>query len=374
MPTPPRIKYASVDELRLDPTNPRLGRRIASPKLSQEKVLDIMSDWTLEELAESFLSNGFWPQEALIAVKENLYGESSLVVVEGNRRLAALKYLERAVEGDHASKRWANLIAGRKVPKELFESVPYILMSNREKVATYLGFRHVTGIKEWNPAEKAEYIAKLIEGHDLSYEDVRRQIGSKTPTVRQHYISYRLLLQMEQNEDVSIEAVEEKFSVLYLSLRTQGAQSYLHIDIQASPSKAKNPVPKAHLKNLTNFAGWLFGDEKHPPLFTDSRNVDNFGKVLESTQAVEYLERTTNPRFELACRKAGVGEDDIVDLISGASDNIQLALTDAFSFRKSLSVQKVVRRLGTDVTALLNIFPAVKKEVLEEMQEDAGTA
>ncbi len=374
MPTAPRIQYESVDELQLDPTNPRLGRRVASPKLSQEKVLDIMSDWTLEELAESFLSNGFWPQEALIAVKEDLYGKSSLVVVEGNRRLAALKYLQSAVDGDHASKRWEKLVAGRKVPKELFDSVPYILMPSRQQVASYLGFRHVTGIKEWNPAEKAEYIAKLIEENDLSYEDVRRQIGSKTPTVRQNYISYRLLLQMGQHEDVSIEAVEEKFSVLYLSLRTQGAQSYLHIDIQAPPSKARNPVPKAHLKNLANFARWLFGDEKHPPLFTDSRNVDNFGKVLENTEAVEYLERTENPRFEMALRKAGVGEDEIIDLISGASDNIQLAQTDAFRYRKSSSVQKVVRRLGTDVTALLNVFPAVKKEVLEEMEEDAGTA
>lgn len=374
MPTAPRIEYASVDQLQLDPTNPRLGRRVASPKLLQDKVLDMMSDWTLDELAESFLSNGFWPQEALIAVKENLYGKSGLVVVEGNRRLAALKFLQRAVDGNHPSKRWANLIAGRKVPKELFDEVPYILISSREKVASYLGFRHVTGIKEWNPAEKAEYIAKLIEDHKLSYEDVRRQIGSKAPTVRQHYISFRLLLQMEQEEDVSIEAVEEKFSVLYLSLRTQGAQSYLHIDIQASPDKAKHPVPKPHLRNLANFARWLFGDEKHEPLFTDSRNVDNFGKILESSDAVEYLERTENPRFELALRKAGVGEDEIVDLISGASDNIQLALTNAFSYRKSKPVQKAARRLGTDMTALLNVFPAVKADVLEEMQEDAGTA
>lgn len=374
MPTPPRIEYASVDELLLDPTNPRLGRRDASRKLTQEKVLDIMSDWTLEELAESFLSNGFWPQEALIAVKEELYGKQSLVVVEGNRRLAALKYLQRAVAGDPSSKRWTNLLAERKVPKTLFESVPYILMPGRDKVASYLGFRHVTGIKEWNPAEKAEYIAKLIEDHKLSYEEVRRQIGSKAPTVRRHYISYRLLLQMEQQGDVLVEAVEEKFSVLYLSLRTQGAQSYLHIDIQAPPDKAKNPVPKAHLENLVNFARWLFGDEEHAPLFTDSRNVDNFGKILQSTEAVEYLERTENPRFELALRKAGVGEDEIINLIARASDNIQLALTDAFSYRKSKSVQKAVRRLGTDVTAILNVFPAIKNEVLEEMQEDAGTA
>ena len=374
MPTAPRIEYASIDDLLLDPTNPRLGRRVASPKLSQEKVLDIMSDWTLDELAESFLMSGFWPQEAVITVKEKLYGQSHFVVVEGNRRLAALKNLKMAVDGKQPSKYWTGLVAGKTVPKALFDSVPYILVANRKDVSSYLGFRHVTGIKEWNPAEKAEYIAKLIDDDNLSFEDVRKQIGSKAPTVRQHYISYRLLLQMEQQEDVSIEAVEEKFSVLYLSLRTQGVQKYLHIDIQAPPEKAKTPVPKAHLENLVNFSRWLFGDDKHAPLFTDSRNVDNFGKILESDAAVEYLERTPDPRFELAYRKAGVGEQDVIDLIAGASDNIQLALTEAHVFRKSTQVQKTVRRLCTDTAALVNVFPMIKADVLKEMQEDAGSA
>lgn len=100
MPTAPKIEYESVDNLFLDPTNPRLGRHIASPKLPLEKVMEIMSDWTLDELAESFLQRGFWPQEALIVVEEKLYGQSHLVVVEGNRRLAALKYLKLAAEGN----------------------------------------------------------------------------------------------------------------------------------------------------------------------------------------------------------------------------------------------------------------------------------
>ncbi len=89
---------------------------------------------------------------------------------------------------------------------------------------------------------------------------------------------------------------------------------------------------------------------------------------------MEYLERTPDPRFELAYRKAGVGEQDVIDLIAGASDNIQLALTEAHVFRKSVRVQKTVRRLCTDTTALLNVFPMLKAEVLKEMQEDAGSA
>ncbi len=64
-----------------------------------------MTNWTLDELAESFLKSGFWPNEALLVIKEKLGGKEQLVVVEGNRRLAALKYLREAIEGRPASRK-----------------------------------------------------------------------------------------------------------------------------------------------------------------------------------------------------------------------------------------------------------------------------
>lgn len=374
MATAPRIDYVHVDKLYLDPTNPRLGRNVASADLSQEKIIDEMKDWTLDELAVSFLESGFWPQEALIVIRESLYGQEHYVVVEGNRRLAALKLLQQAIKGENKSKRWADIIDGKILPENFFDSIPYIEVIDRKAVSAYLGFRHVTGIKEWNPAEKAQYITKLIETEGLSYEDVRRKIGSKTPTVRQNYIAYKLLRQMEQQDGIAINKVEEKFSVLYLSLRTHGVQQYLHINLQAAPDQAVTPVPQEHTDNLVKFALWLFGNEKRPPLFTDSRYVDQFGKILESEDAIEYLERTDDPRWEVAFRKAGIGEQELIDFIEGASDSIQQALTEVHLFKRSEKIHKVVIRFGKDAAALLAYFPDIRNEVLKEMQEDAGIA
>ena len=92
------LKYAKLDELYLDPKNPRLGRHHVNVRLSQEEVLDLMRDWVLDELAVSYLESGFWTHEALLVTREELDGESRFVVVEGNRRLAALKYLHAAVK------------------------------------------------------------------------------------------------------------------------------------------------------------------------------------------------------------------------------------------------------------------------------------
>lgn len=351
------IRYEDEQNLCLDPMNPRLGRENTARDVTQEKVLSLMEDWTLDELATSFLENGFWPQEALIVVEEKLYGKPQKVVVEGNRRLAALRLLRKAVDGKAVSRKWTELVEGKKPAKTLFERVPYLIAASRDEVDAFLGFRHVTGIKEWHPAEKAEFIAKLIEKRDLDYEAVRKKIGSKTSSVRQHYISYRLLLQMEDRDEIALEKVEQKFSVLYLSLRTDGVQKYLHIDIKADPDKAKRPVPQSRLKALAYFAQWLFGDEKNPPLFSDSRYVDSFGKILESPKAVDYLERTQSPSFDFALRVAGADEPELVDLLESAADSIELALGRVHLHAKSEKMRKAVDRVVIDAEQLRKIFP-----------------
>lgn len=361
-----QIEYASVGALKLDPMNPRLGRGNTGPDVRQSTILDLMKDWTLDELAVSFLESGFWPQEAVLVVREKLYGKDALVVVEGNRRLAALKFLQRAVDGERVDRRWKEIVAESTPPTELFKRVPYIEIGSRKEVEAFLGFRHVTGIKEWKPAEKAEYIAKLIEGSKLTYSQVMRKIGSKTPTVRQNYISYRLLLQMENQEEISVEHVEDKFSVLFLSLRTEGVKRYLDIDIQAEPLAARVPVPDDHLRELANFALWLFGSPTRLPIVKDSRQVDQFGQILLSKKAVEYLERTSRPSFDVAYQLAGGDEPEVVRLVEEAADNVAAALSRAHRYAKSKKLRKAAQRLGEDVLQLVSLFPGLRDELLDE--------
>ena len=360
------IEYTSLDNLLLDPMNPRLGRSNTGQNVSQDTVLDLMKNWNLDELAVSFLESGYWPQEAVLVVEERLYEKDCLVVVEGNRRIAALMQLRAAIGGNPTSQKWAELAKSKKAPVNLFEQIPYIRVDSRADVEAFLGFRHVTGIEQWKPAEKAQYIAKMIDEHGMTYEEVMRKIGSRTTTVRQNYITYRLLLQMEDRDDISIKRVEKEFSVLFLSIRTSGSQSYLHIDITADPKKAKKPVPQSRLKALSNYSRWVFGDDKTLPLFTDSRMVDRFGAILESKESVEYLERTEKPNFDVAYRIAGGDEPEIANLINQAADNIELALSRVHTYKKSKKIQKAVERLGGDAVQLLTLFPQIYDSIKQE--------
>ena len=219
------IKYVATEELKLDPKNPRL--REDQHGLSQPELLEAMTDWGLEEIGASVVESGFWAHEALLVVREKLAPkskETSIIVVEGNRRLAAVRLLLAARAGQPSSPRWGKLasdLTGAAVEK--LKKLPTIQAEDRSDIDSFLGFRHVTGIKQWEPHEKAAFIAKLVDG-GLSYEDVMRRIGSKTPTVRQNYIALKLFRQLEELEEVAVEKVRNKFSVLFLSLRSSGTQ------------------------------------------------------------------------------------------------------------------------------------------------------
>ena len=313
----------------LDARNPRLGRAEREDAFSAEDVYKKMQAWSLEELATSFLESGFWPHEAVLCVKEDIDGEDRLVVVEGNRRIAALMRLEKTYDGDEKSRKWLQLIEGTNKPDNLFDRVPYILLESRNEIDAFLGFRHVTGIKEWAPPEKAGFIAKLIEENDLSYREVMRKIGSRTDTVERNYIAFCILRQMEEMEGLDITEVEKRFSVLFLSLRNKSIKNFLGVETKfgVEPNGVRPPVDDDHIDNLREYTLWLFGDNNTPPVVHDSRDVDRFGRVLASEQGLEYMRTVKRPDLEQAYIASGGDKEEVYDLISTAAYSLQQALS-----------------------------------------------
>ena len=362
-----KLQYAILDDLYLDAQNPRLDHHQMNANLSQEEILEMMNDWVLDELAISYLESGFWTHEALLVVKEPLDGEQRLVVVEGNRRLAALIYLRRAINGEKVTKKWSLLVEGREIQEKLFNEIPYIQIDSRQEIEAFLGFHHdATGIKQWSLEQKAQYITKLIDERGMSYEDVKRKIGSKaTSTIQRYYLAQRLLLQMEAClEDFSVEDAEGRFSILFLSLRMPSVQKYLGIDISTDSKVVQTPVPKTCLDSLANFALWLFGSQQHPPLFTDSRYLDNFGRILENPESIQYLENSKRPNFNYAFQLAGGDESEIISLINSAGDNIAIALSHIHHYKDSPEMQRAVKRLAVDCKELLDRSPNFHEESL----------
>lgn len=328
------LAYLAVDALKLDPQNPRLGRDRRRSGLDQDALLAEMTSWTLEELVDSFAqSGGFWTQDALIAVEETVDGQATgkYIVIEGNRRLASIKLLQGALDKSIAQPpRWLSERLATFHPSlsdELFTKLPVLIADKREDVLAYLGFRHVTGIKQWRPAEKAEFITSLVDDQKMTYKEVSRQIGSRSDTVRQNYTAFKMLLQMEEMEDFDWSEVEERFSLLFLSIRSEGTRDFLGVELKGDSPKSEQPIPKEKTQNAESFVTWLFGTKEKRAIVGDSRNVDRFGSILSEPRAVDYLKSSARPDFETAYALTA-SADLVIDPLNEAARHIRLALSE----------------------------------------------
>src|SRR6266487_2693435 len=82
------IKRLSVTSLLLDPQNPRLPQ--SGGGLTQRQIIDeLVTHDAVYELAKDISTQGYFPTEILLGVQDS----DQVIVIEGNRRLAALKLL-----------------------------------------------------------------------------------------------------------------------------------------------------------------------------------------------------------------------------------------------------------------------------------------
>ena len=185
-----------------------------------------------------------------------------------------------------------------------------------------------------------------------------RQIGSKTPTVQRNYIAYSILIQMEETEGLDIGKVENKFSVLFLSLARSDVHEFLGIKekFEVPPSQVKPPVSADFIQNLKEYSRWLFGDEENAPVVTDSRQVDKFAKVLVSEEGLAYLRAVTRPSLEKAFVIAGGDQEELYELISTAAYNVEEALSSIHRYSDDKNLIRIVQRLSENVSQINRIF------------------
>lgn len=355
------LRFASITKLYLDPLSPRIGRNCMEVAASQEQLLEWMLAWKLDELGRSYLANrGFWTYEPLLVAVEPIYQQKRAhVVIDGNRRLAALRCLKNAVEGQPLSKKWEQIAAEATIPKALFSKIPYVVADSRDEAKDSQGFRHVTGIKQWDADEKAGFIVQLVDGDNLSYDQVARKIGVSTSAVRQHYIAFHIRSQIEQHVvEIPRESTGCRFVVLYDSIQKTGVQAYLGLNLNAAPKAARTPIQKNRLPQLAFFSRWIYGTHTTEPLVTEPRMISDFGKILESEAATKYLEETEAPIFDVALLFTDCDQRVILHLVNSAREQIEETLRTINLLKPSPDLQRIVTRFKNDARRLLSMTEA----------------
>jgi hypothetical protein len=158
----------SPQDLYLDHENPRLVEEIGPSRSQDEIIRHIWKQFDAAEIALSIAHNGFFKHEPLYAIREG----RRLVVIEGNRRLAAVKILlDRELQGrldirDSPS-------TSSRIASDL-STLPVIVTTRRD-VWQFIGVKHVNGPSVWRSEAKAEYVRRV---HDHWVKRIRDAAGA----------------------------------------------------------------------------------------------------------------------------------------------------------------------------------------------------
>ncbi|HEV2033233.1 MAG TPA: hypothetical protein VGU71_03380 [Candidatus Dormibacteraeota bacterium] len=277
------IQQIEVDRLTFDPLNPRLPRTVDGH--SKSAVLKwMLEDASLLELMNSIGIQGYFPGEPLVVVPGP---QSRLIVVEGNRRLAAVLLLA------HPSTAGTRRTAVQTIAAEAAfrpDVLPCVVFASRDEVIDYLGYRHVTGIKEWEPLAKARYVEQLLGAGHAKGKDplaiVARKIGSKRSYLARLMGALTLYDYATAREIVGSNGLDESeinFSFITLALGYPSIRGFAGLsDDSSSVHGAK--------ENVRSLFDWMFKQMTGgTTVLGESRNMGDLAAVIDKPAALKAL-------------------------------------------------------------------------------------
>lgn len=298
MPPTKELNRRQVDPatLFLDLENPRLVQQDLSGKVTERDVIEaLVAQADLAEVLQSIFANGYLDFEPLIVLKEP---KGRLTVIEGNRRLAAIKLLLSPELARDLSVQTAEL---SKPVRDSLKKVSVIEVADRGEARQYIGFKHINGPHKWDSYAKAKFAAdwyRAEKSSGITLRDIARRLGDRHDTVLR---LVQGMFVLEQAKKAGLFDVEDRyqrkpfaFSHLYTALTRQQYREFLGLDgswRQDEPTP--NPVPKKKQENLKKVLRWLYGSEEKriaPVVTSQNPHVKQLGEVLVTPLALKKLE------------------------------------------------------------------------------------
>lgn len=308
----------NISELVFDSKNPRLPKSMQGVK-DEKKVIEYMVGYAnITDLMESIAETGYSDAEPLLVVKDKT---GKYIVVEGNRRLAAVKLLNNPELSELRKKVIFDIVENASVEAPI--KIPCVLYKKRESILDYLGYRHITGVKDWGALEKARYLDQLYKihfsntGDENIYKKLARMIGSKASYLKNLHMALKLY-DYANNEAYFQTGIKEKdinFSWITTVLGYTGVADYIGYDRESVDLEKINKL------NYEKLFVWMFDEENG--VISESRDLSSLSSVLSFRQATEKLEKGAS--LSEAILFTSEPEDAFLKLLKKAKSQLEQA-------------------------------------------------
>lgn len=328
------IKDVEIKQLLFDPGNPRLPELLG--KKQTEIFRFLVDDIGIDDVLQSIASSGVIEGDPIIA--RNAEKEGQFYVIEGNRRLAALKLLNGEKIGDGEDEPTVPAASAAAAPT--IKKVKIQLGWTEHDLDTYLGYKHVTATREWPPEAKARFVISKVKGN-FSSENLTsfaKRLGTTLPTLRRWLLAFLTLQQAQAagKFDPKEAYAKRYFGTFYTLLGSEQVQTFLAL--MSDPITA-TPVPADHLPQLEEFIGWSIGTKAAPPV-VNSRRQQKFNAVLSSPSALQHFRLRRD--LDAALLYTEYNAKEISAKLLNAAYGIEECLPKLFDVREEAAVKAAI--------------------------------
>jgi hypothetical protein len=336
-----------LDSILLDPNNPRFSdlgddfkvvqsSRFNDDRVQSHTVEKMKTDsFQVAELRDTIKELGFLPMDKIV-VKEWEFSEHDVrkyIVIEGNRRITALKWLINLHDTGRESftseqlQNFTNiecLVIDKKIAPEAAELI-------------LPGLRHVSGIREWGPYQKAKAIFELRTS-GYSAQQAAQSLGLKTLTANRAHRCYLALESMKQDEEFGDYASPKLYSYFEEIIKKPALRSWLGWSDSSETFE--------NIGNLHEFYSWIVPNEDD-----DSIKINMAIQVRELASIIQ--------------------DEDSMSILRGSNGTLTRALANyevehpQSWLPKINSATKALRALSTE---LVRTLPVESIEKLEQLK------
>jgi ParB-like chromosome segregation protein Spo0J len=333
-----------LTKLLLDPNNYRfldhkkfkkkVVTRFHEDKVQAATLENLEHHYNLDELKNSILVNGYVPMERIIvAPYKHLPGH--YVVVEGNRRVAALKSLLKECE--------EGVIALTAAQKKSYARVPCAVLKSagkdlRHAERVIMGIRHIAGPKEWGAYQQALLVAELKDEEDLDFKDIGGMLGISSVEAARRYRAIAALKFMEQDELYGDKAEPNFYRLLHEMVSSPEVRE------RFGWSHEQNTF--TDVEQAREFFQLLTGDAKHDPKLTTYSDVRRLKLIVGNQLAVASLLDPDQSLVE-AIRisengKIGSSPGEVLEDVYKALARISISQAKAFTDKELTALEQIV--------------------------------
>lgn len=308
-------KKISLKDLFLDPNNYRLRSKPlykeipdltddkVTGKAIQQRTFNIITgknNVEVKDLIDSFTENGFLKVDNILVRK--LENDLGYVVIEGNRRVAALMIIQKSFEEGFDIGQLNSTIFEEVIDEDSGVEVVIYEYQNPEEYLVLMGLRHVSGNKKWDRYNQAKLIAELSD-NGYSVSDISKKLGISNKSAVQQQLDAYYAIQGFLSDEINYDTPttfnpHDRFMIFVEVLLKRNVKSWLNWDAN------KNEF--LNTENLKRFYTWITPDyemsdeedaglndgELLEPIIVNHKEIRLLNEIIDDEESLERLEET----------------------------------------------------------------------------------